>query len=181
MKDNIARKIHSTQRGNIINIIFHCWLFLEWFAQKWAHHIDLAIIFYLRPTLGVSVTLFPRSEATLAPSVRVHPKGENEAFLANLAIPCPNGNVYHRKWFLKYQNIQLGIYKMIRIFAADLPRPLGQIGLKGQYALLRQEPIYMLQTSNMVPVKSYSPDFVLWGSQNRLGLCWQLWWNSLAG
>ena len=95
----------------------------EWFAQKWAHHIDLAIIFYLRPTLGVSVTLFPRSEATLAPSVRVHPKGENEAFLANLAIPCPNGNVYHRKWFLKYQNIQLGIYEMIRIFAADLPTP----------------------------------------------------------
>ena len=29
---------------------------------------------------------------------------------------------------------------MIRIFAADLPRPPGQIGLKGQYPLLRQEP-----------------------------------------
>ena len=43
---------------------------------------------------------------------------------------------------------------MIRIFAADLPRPLGQIGLKGQYALLRQELIYMLQTSNMVPLKA---------------------------
>ena len=46
----------------------------EWFAQKW-------------------VLTFHRSEATLAPFVRVHPY-ENKAFLTNSVVPWPNGKLF---------------------------------------------------------------------------------------
>ena len=43
---------------------------------------------------------FRRSEAPLAPIVRVPPY-ENEAFLTNFVIPRPNGKFFdHKKWFL---------------------------------------------------------------------------------
>ena len=45
---------------------------------------------------------FLRSEATLAPFVRVPPY-ENKAFLTNSVIPRPKGKLFdHEKWFLTY-------------------------------------------------------------------------------
>ena len=60
---------------------------------------------------------FRRSEATLAPFVRVPPY-ENKAFLTNSVIPRPNGKLFdHEKWFLTYITFISHYTKIIRISA----------------------------------------------------------------
>ena len=84
---------------------------------------------------------FRRSEATLAPFVRVPPY-ENKAFLINSVIPRPNTKFFDPNVVYNVPNIYLGIYKNYQNFhtlifyvytrlrgvGADLP-PLGGIGL----------------------------------------------------
>ena len=84
---------------------------------------------------------FWRSEATLAPFVRVPPY-ENKAFLINSVIPRPNTKFFDPNVVYNVPNIYLGIYKNYQNFhtlifyvytrlrgvGADLP-PLGGIGL----------------------------------------------------